>query len=64
MRGAPLRAFIALGADRLGRFQLDEGLQHDLHGIAEHIHVAAGTQRVQQVGQGRLVKGDRLCSPS
>ena len=34
-------ALIAAGADRLGRLQLDQGLQHQLHARAQHVEVAA-----------------------
>ena len=64
MRRARLGALVTAGADHLRRFQVDERLQHELHRFAEHIHVAAGAQRVEQIGQGRLVEGHRGRSPS
>ena len=57
-------AFVAAGADVLGRFQLDERLQHELHRLAHEVQVAAGAQRVEQLGQGRLIEGHRGRSPS
>jgi hypothetical protein len=43
----------------LGRFELDQLLQHELHRVAHEVDVAARAQRVEQLGQGRLVKGHR-----
>ena len=40
-------------------FQLDQRLQHQLHRLAHEVDVAAGAQRVEQLGQGRLVEGHR-----
>jgi len=49
-------ALVACGADHLGGFQLDEGLQYELHRLPHEVHVAAGAQRAEQLGQSRLVE--------
>jgi hypothetical protein len=52
--GAGLGAFVAAGADHLGRFHLDQLLEHEAHGIADEVDAVAGSERVEQLGQGRL----------
>ena len=59
MRGARVGALIAGRADHLGCFELDELLEHELHRLADEIDVTAGAERVEQFGQGRLIKGHR-----
>ena len=49
-----LAALVHAGADHLGRFDLDELLQHETHGLADQIDTVTGTERVQQLGNGRL----------
>jgi len=64
MGGAGVVALVAGGADLLAGLQVDEGLEDELHRLAHEVEVSAGAERVEQVGQGRLVKGHRECSPS
>jgi hypothetical protein len=35
------------------------GLQHELHGLPQEVQIPARAQRVEQVGEGRLVEGHR-----
>ena len=55
-------AFVAGGADLLGRFDLDQLLHHQPHRIANEINSFAGTERVEQLGQDRLRQGHRCFS--
>ncbi len=64
MGGTGVAALVAGGTDLLGGLQVDEGLQHELHGLSHEVEVSAGAQRVEEVGQCRLVKGHRGLSPS
>ena len=57
-------ALIPAGADHLGRLGLDQLLQHDAHRLADQIDAVTGTERVQQLGQGRLGQGPSVRSPS
>ena len=57
--GAIVVALVGSGADHLRQLQVDEGLQHELHGLAHEVEVSAGAEGVEKVGQGRLVKGHR-----
>ena len=52
-------ALVAAGADLLGRFDLDQLLQHHPHRVADQIDTLTGTERVQQLGHGRLRQGHR-----
>ena len=47
-------AFVAVGADPLGRFDLDQLLHHQTHRVTDEVDTLAGTERVQQLGQDRL----------
>jgi hypothetical protein len=47
------------GADHLGRLGLDQGLEHELHTLADDVDVAAGADRVEQAGHVRLGQGHR-----
>ena len=49
-----VRAFVAISADLLGRFDLDQLLHHQTHRITDEVDSLAGTERVQQLGQDRL----------
>jgi hypothetical protein len=51
---AGLGALIRCGADLLGRFDLDQLLQHESNGLADQVHAVTGAERVQQLGHGRL----------
>jgi hypothetical protein len=62
--GASIAALVAGSTDLLGGLQVDEGLEHELHRLAHEVQVAAGAERVQKLGKGRLVEGHRGCSPS
>jgi hypothetical protein len=42
MRGAGLGPLVAGGTDGLVGFGFDEGLQDQLHGLSQHVEVAAG----------------------
>src|SRR3989442_155195 len=53
---APL---VASGANRLGGLELDELLEHERHRLAQDVLAAAGADRVEQLGQGRLWQGHR-----
>jgi hypothetical protein len=59
IRGTVLDALITAGAEVLGCFDLDEFLQHELHRVADQIHAVTGTERVQELGHGRLRQGHR-----
>ena len=50
-----LGALVALGADLGGRLGLDQGLEHELHALADDVDVTAGADRVEQFVQVRLV---------
>ena len=62
MRGALLAPLIGLSADVLGGLGVDQGLQHQGQTLADDVQVTAGTQYIQQVGQGRLAEGHRADS--
>ena len=57
--GAGVVALVAGGADHLGRLQIDEGLQHELHRLTQEVEVAAGAKSIEKLGKGRLVEGHR-----
>ena len=57
--GAVVVPLVAAGADLLGRLQVDQRLQHELHGFTHDVEVSAGAERVEEFGKGRLVEGDR-----
>ena len=59
MRRPGLRPLVAGGTDPQAGLQLDHRLEHHLHRLPHEIEVAAGTERVKQLGQGRLIKGHR-----
>jgi hypothetical protein len=40
--------------DRLGGFGFDQFLHHNPHGLADQIHAVTGTERLEQLGHGRL----------
>ena len=68
---APLRsvtrvsaAFVAGGADLLGRFDLDQLLHHQPHGIADQIDAFTGTERVQAARTRQTETGPSVASPS
>jgi hypothetical protein len=44
---APLRQFVALGADHVGRLGIDQRLQHEFDTLADDIDIATGADRVQ-----------------
>jgi len=54
-----LGPLIAVGADPLGRFDLDQLLHHQPDRVADQLNAFAGTERVQQLGQDRLSQGHR-----
>jgi hypothetical protein len=56
-RVGPLMGF---GADERGCFGIDEGLEDHLHALADQVDVTAGAQRVEQLGQVKLVEGHRV----
>jgi hypothetical protein len=58
--GALPAALVAAGPDHLAGLGLDEGLEHELHALADHVDVPAGADRIQQVGNVRLGKGHRV----
>ncbi len=61
----PLPAAVALvarasrssGRDVLGHFRVDQCLEHELDALADHVDVAAGAVRVQQLDHARLGEG-------
>jgi hypothetical protein len=60
--GALLGALIGPGADLLGSLGVDQRLQDQRERLADDVQVAAGTQCIQQLGQGRLAEGHRADS--
>ena len=64
MGGAGVASFVGTSTELLGGLGFDECLQHQAHGLTEQVEVSTGAQRVEQVGQGRLVEGHRFGSPS
>jgi hypothetical protein len=52
-------ALVTVGADHLGRLGLDQRLQHHGQSLTNDVQVTAGTQRVQQISNGRVVQGHR-----
>jgi hypothetical protein len=60
--GAGVGALIGPGADVLGGLGVDQGLQHQGQALADDVQVTTGAQRVQQIGNGRLVQGHRADS--
>jgi hypothetical protein len=59
VRRASVGALVAAGADDLLGLGVNQGLQHHLHRHADHIDLTAGANPVEQLGQGRLIKGHR-----
>src|SRR5918999_675372 len=57
--GALLAALIGPRADVLGGLDVDQRLEHQGEPFADDARVPAGTQCIQQLGQGRLVEGHR-----
>ena len=47
-------AFVAISADPLGRFDLDQLLHHQTHSVTDEVDTFAGTERIRQLGQDRL----------
>jgi hypothetical protein len=47
-------ALVAGRADRLRGLQLDELLEDEAHGLAQGVGAITGTDRLEQLGQGRL----------
>ena len=60
--GSRLGALVEPGADRLGRLGLDELLEDDAHGLPDEVHAVDASERVGEVGEGRLVEGHRVIS--
>lgn len=54
-----LGALIGGRADMLGRFQLDELLERDTNRLADQVDALPGTERLKDLGQGRLGHGHR-----
>jgi hypothetical protein len=53
--GRPLVGPLVPGrADRLGGLELDQLLEDERHRLAQDVAAAAGADRVEQAGQGRL----------
>ena len=59
MGGALVRTLVAAGADRLGRLEIDQLLEHEGDPTPDEIQALAGPDRIQQLGQGRLWQGHR-----
>ena len=57
-----LGAFVAVGADHAGGFELDELLQHGADRLADHVDAITGAERFEQLRQGRLGQGHRWFS--
>lgn len=57
-----LGALIPVRADHPGRFELDQLLQHQAHALTDQVHAITGTERLEQLGQGRLGQGHRWYS--
>lgn len=62
--GAGLGVLVAPGADRPGGLQVDEGSEHELRPLAQHVEVAARAHGVEQVGRSKRVEGHRGRPPS
>jgi hypothetical protein len=56
---AALAALVAGRADHLGHLELDQLLKHHLDRVADQINAVTGTERIQQLGQGRLGQSHR-----
>ena len=54
-----LGAFVAAGADPLGRFGFNQFLHHHPDRLTDKIHAVTGAERIEQLGQGRLGQGHR-----
>jgi hypothetical protein len=52
-------ALVAAGADHLGGFGLDHGLEHQRQAFPNDIQVTASAQYIQQLRQGRPIEGHR-----
>jgi hypothetical protein len=50
---------MASGADRFGRFRVDERLEDHLHARADQINITTGAERVEELGQVKLGEGHR-----
>jgi hypothetical protein len=59
IRDTVLGALITAGVEVFGCFDLDEFVRHKLHRVADRINAVTGTERFQQLGQGRLRQGHR-----
>ena len=57
-----LGALIGCGADPFGGFELDQLLQRDADRITDQIDAIPGTERLEELGQGRLGQGHRWTS--
>src|SRR4030095_13820015 len=56
---AGVGALVPASADVLGGLGVDQGLQHQGQALADDVQVTAGTQRIHQISNGRLVQGHR-----
>ena len=45
--GSRVAAFVAVGADLLGRFDLDQLLHHQTHRVTDEINSLAGAERIK-----------------
>jgi hypothetical protein len=59
LRGSRLAALVALGADRLGRFGLDQLPEDQTDRLADQVDPLPRPEHLQQLGQGRIIKGHR-----
>ncbi len=57
-----LGALVAAGSDPLGSFGFDQFLHHHADRLTDQIDAVTGTERIEQLGQGRLGQGHRWVS--
>ncbi len=57
--GAPVAPLVAIGTDRGGQLGFDQLLADEADCLLDQVEAVSGTERFEQVGQGRLVKGHR-----
>lgn len=59
---AVLGALVGCCADAFGGFEFDQLLQRDPDGVTDEVDAVPGTERLEELGQGRLGQGHRWTS--
>ena len=54
--------FMRARTDHLGRFDIDQRLEHQLHRTTNNIEITPSTDRVEQLDNVRLSEGHRVFS--